>query len=121
MLVATRNPSALYQGPLPIRSRAFTAGVVGVAVVLRYARQVWSPDPSAFASAWQWPSAPARPPRSPPRPSPTLVTKNVVTDLAPPIGRDCGTLSVPVTGPLAVPVRVSSLCPPHADRIKTAA
>src|SRR5262249_40760356 len=27
---------------------------------------------------WQWASAPARPPRSPPLPGPALVTKNVV-------------------------------------------
>src|SRR3970282_2294224 len=103
MFAATRNPSALYQGPVPIRSRAFTADAACVAVALRYARHVWSPDPSAFASAWQCASAPPRPPRSPPLPTLMLVTKNFVTDLAPPIGTDCGTLWVPIAGAVAAP------------------
>jgi hypothetical protein len=47
------NPVAqgVVPGPAPIRSRALTAGSAFAAVVLRYARHVWSPDPSALASA----------------------------------------------------------------------
>src|ERR1700732_5304681 len=78
MLAAMRSASALYQGPRPIRSRAFTARSVLLAIVLRYACHVWSPAPSAVASAWQCASAPASPPRSPPLPTPTLVTKKVI-------------------------------------------
>src|SRR4029450_4982312 len=91
MLAATSSPSALYQGPFPIRSRAFTPGWPDAVDTLRYARQVWSPAPSAFANAWQCASAPLSPPRSPPLPLPRLVTKNVITDFAPPICSDCAT------------------------------
>src|SRR3979411_73828 len=46
---ATRTPLALYQGPLPMRSRALTAVWVPEAVVLRYACQVRLPAPTAAA------------------------------------------------------------------------
>src|SRR5205823_3263185 len=49
------------------------------ACVLRYARQVRSPAPAAFASDWQCASAPSRPPRLAPLPVPVLVTKNVTS------------------------------------------
>src|SRR6516164_5016217 len=68
----------LYQGPCPIRSRALTAGTPGRAWVERYARQVLPPPPTAAASPWQWASAPASPPRSPPLPIGTLVTKKLI-------------------------------------------
>src|SRR5215831_17252078 len=70
---ATRCPLALYQGPLPIRSRALTALDP---CVLRYACHVALPRPAAAASAWQCASAPWRPPRFAPSPLPALVTKN---------------------------------------------
>src|SRR5688572_29760447 len=68
-------PFTLCHGPLPMRSRAFTASAP---CVLRYARHVRPPAPTAVASAWQCASAPASPPRLPPLPSPTLVMKNVI-------------------------------------------
>jgi hypothetical protein len=43
-------------------------------------------------------SAPVRPPRSPPLPSPLLVTKKRVTDLLPPIGIDAGAALRAVSG-----------------------
>src|SRR6187549_890947 len=88
MLLAMTKPLAFFHGPLPIRSLALTPPAP---CVDRYARQVLPPAPTACASAWQCASAPARPPRSPPLPGPLLVTKNVITDLAPPISRDCAT------------------------------
>src|SRR3954452_6968614 len=65
---ATTTPFALRQGPLPIRSRAFTAACPSAPAVLRYARHVFPPAFASFASAWQRASAPVRPPRSPPLP-----------------------------------------------------
>src|ERR1700688_3612809 len=56
---------------------------------------MWSPAFSASASAWQCASAPARPPRSPPFPLPRPVMKKVITDFAPPIGRDAGAPCAP--------------------------
>ena len=58
--------------------RALTAGFPGRACVLRYACHVLPPAPTAAASCWQCASGPASPPRSPPFPMPTLVTKNVI-------------------------------------------
>src|SRR6185503_20131075 len=72
---ATRAPLALYQGPAPMRSRAFTAGWPLAAAALRYACQVLV-LPAAVASVWQMRSAPASPPRSAPLPEPALATKN---------------------------------------------
>src|SRR4029453_9911001 len=72
---ATRAPLALYQGPVPMRSRAFTAGWPLAALALRYACQVLV-LPAAVASVWQMRSAPASPPRSAPLPDPALATKN---------------------------------------------
>src|SRR5262245_22157207 len=43
-------PLALYQGPLPMRSRALTGPCVPAATVLRYARHVRLPAPAAAAS-----------------------------------------------------------------------
>src|SRR4051794_24410776 len=51
------TPLALYQGPVPMRSRALTV------VVLRYACQVTPPRPTAVARRWQRASAPGSPPR----------------------------------------------------------
>src|SRR5690606_32841961 len=55
-----------------------TAGWSPVAGALRYARQVRAPAPTAAAKRWHCASAPARPPRLPPKPRPVLVTKNVI-------------------------------------------
>src|ERR1700761_6105620 len=63
--LAISTPLALTHGPLPMRSRALTPGWVGVELVLRYARHVLPPAPTAVASFWQCASAPARPPRPP--------------------------------------------------------
>ena len=59
---------------------ATTLLVSGVAfrAALRYARQVAFPRPAAAASVWQCASAPAKPPRLPPSPLPTLVTKKLI-------------------------------------------
>src|SRR5262245_60431044 len=62
-LAATCNPLKLYQGPLPIRSRACTSPVPFSPAALRYARQVLLPAPTAAASLLQCASAPFRPPR----------------------------------------------------------
>src|ERR1700730_13922716 len=61
-----------------MRSRAFTAGLAGRAWVLREAGQVRLPAPTAVASVWQCASAPASPPRLPPSPTGTLVTKKFI-------------------------------------------
>ena len=78
--LAMTSPLAFFHGPLPMRSLALTAGADPDACVLRYARQVRSPAPTAAASFWQWASAPARPPKSAPLPDPVLVTKNPSCD-----------------------------------------
>src|SRR4029077_1661509 len=70
--LAIVTPFAFTQGPLPMRSRALTAPAP---CVERYARHVLAPAPADAASRWQSWSAPARPPRSAPLPSPALVTK----------------------------------------------
>src|SRR5215831_20726688 len=75
---ATMTPFTLYQGPLPIRSRAFTPGSPPGSVVLRYARQLVRVEPAALASERQCASAPSSPPKSAPLPLPTLVTKKVI-------------------------------------------
>src|SRR5262245_44002557 len=49
-LRAINLPSKLYHGPLPMRSRALTAGSLPLVVALRYARQVRLPAPAAVAS-----------------------------------------------------------------------
>src|SRR5262245_24659570 len=72
------DPLALYQGPLPIRSRAFTPASPPGSVVLRYARQLVRVEPAALASARQCASAPSSPPKSAPLPLLTLVTKKVI-------------------------------------------
>src|SRR5688500_5940669 len=74
--LATTTPFALIHGPLPMRSRAFTAGCPPIAAALRYARHVRLPAPAAAASVWQCLSAPASPPRLAPLPGPALVMKN---------------------------------------------
>src|SRR3954466_7136116 len=51
--LATTTPFEFCHGPLPIRSRAFTAGLPSAACVERYARQVFAPAPAACASVWQ--------------------------------------------------------------------
>ena len=81
-LVAITAPLAFFQGPLPMRSRAFTvwAGCAALVALERYARQVLLPAPAACASCWQCWSAPCRPPRLPPLPDPTLVMKKVISD-----------------------------------------
>src|SRR5438874_11195642 len=61
-----------------MRSRAFTAGWPGRACVLKYACQVRFPAPAAAASVWQCASAPANPPRLPPSPTGSLVTKKFI-------------------------------------------
>src|SRR5262249_54484835 len=83
---AMTTPLAFTHGPDPMRSRALTAPGP---CVLRYARQVFPPAPTACARIWQIWAAPERPPRSAPLPEPTLVTKKLML----PAG-DC---------PLAVP------------------
>src|SRR5215510_372503 len=75
---ATITPFALYQGPLPIRSPAFTPASPPGSVVLRYARQLVRVEPAALASARQCASAPSSPPKSAALPLPTLVTKKVI-------------------------------------------
>src|ERR1700722_10935276 len=75
---ATTSPLKFCHGPLPMRSRALTGTLGGTELVLRYARHVLLPAPTAVASCWQWRSAPSSPPRSPPLPEPTLATKNVM-------------------------------------------
>src|SRR6266581_2657451 len=61
----TMRPLALYQGPLPIRSRALVGLLLlaGSRSTLRYACHVLSP--TAVAKVWQILSAPAKPPRLP--------------------------------------------------------
>src|SRR5215831_8277298 len=49
-LLAMTTPLALRHGPVPMRSRALTAGPPGPACVLRYARQTRLPEPAAVAS-----------------------------------------------------------------------
>lgn len=78
-LAAISMPLELNQGPRPIRSRALTAAPADVAVVLRYARHSRFREPAAVASFRQWASAPARPPRFPPSPVRTLVTKKLIS------------------------------------------
>ena len=85
-LVAMTAPLAFCHGPLPIRSRALT-----VALGLRRVgagAQIGAPGLAAGArrlrERWQCASAPARPPRSPPLPGPTLVTKKRHVRLAAP-------------------------------------
>ena len=51
--LATTTPFEFCHGPLPIRSRAFTAGAPSAAWVERYARQVLAPAPAACARVWQ--------------------------------------------------------------------
>src|SRR5262252_6676539 len=75
---AIKTPFALYQGPLPMRSRALTADPPPAALVLRYARHVRLPAFTAFARAWQILSAPSSPPRLAPLPDPVLVTKKLI-------------------------------------------
>src|SRR3954471_24224162 len=53
MSLATTTPLAFCHGPLPMRSRAFSAGLPSAACVERYARQVFAPAPAACASVWQ--------------------------------------------------------------------
>src|SRR5450631_1688539 len=79
-LVAMTTPLAFCQGPRPIRSRALTVapGLEALVLELIYACQVLPPAPTAAASFWQWASAPASPPKSPPLPGPSLVTKKVM-------------------------------------------
>src|SRR5215510_9993484 len=77
-LVAITVPLAFCHGPLPMRSRALTGPPCAPWLVLRYARQVLPPAPTACASCWQCASAPARPPKSAPLPGPALVMKNVM-------------------------------------------
>src|SRR6185312_13544898 len=67
---ATTTPLAFCHGPLPMRSRAFTAGLPSAAWVERYACQVVAVAPAAFASVAQCRSAPSMPPRSAPLPGP---------------------------------------------------
>src|SRR5580765_2678518 len=64
---ATCARFALYQGPVPIRSRALVGRLAFDASrsTLRYARHVRAPCPAAAASRWHVASAPPRPPRSP--------------------------------------------------------
>src|SRR4029077_8424100 len=76
---ATTTPFALRHGPLPIRSRAFTAAFPSAPGVLRYARHVFPPAFASFASAWQRASAPISPPRSPPLPG-LVARKNVMPE-----------------------------------------
>src|ERR1700729_2590099 len=61
-----------------MRSRAFSAGWPGRACVLKEACQVRFPAPTAVASTWQCASAPASPPRLPPSPIGSLVTKKFI-------------------------------------------
>src|SRR5882724_4572110 len=75
--LAMTTPLVFCHGPLPMRSRALTAGLPSAALVLKYACHVL-PAPTAWASAWQCLSAPAKPPRSAPLPEPTLVMKKVM-------------------------------------------
>src|SRR5262249_1624398 len=70
--------------------------------VLRYACHVALPRPAAAASAWQWASAPARPPRFAPSLLPTLVTKN---DIGCGVGCAGGCASTSAVGMAATPVR----------------
>src|SRR5258706_8068374 len=81
-LAAILTPLALSQGPWPVGSRAFTAGLLSAALVLRWARRVRLPAPAEAPSFWQSASAPARPPRSAPLPVPWLVTKKLIAGLA---------------------------------------
>src|SRR6266550_320112 len=92
-LLAMRTPLALYQGPLPIRSRALIVGWPADPFSLRYACHVLPPAPAAVASIWQCRSAPSRPPRLPPLPGPALVTKKL-TELA---GCACWADAIPGT------------------------
>src|SRR5262249_45945741 len=64
---ATSARLALYQGPVPIRSRALVGRFPFAASrsTLRYARQVRAPWPTAAANRWHVASAPVRPPRLP--------------------------------------------------------
>src|SRR5258708_37953715 len=75
---AMTAPLAFFHGPLPMRSRALTAGLPSAACVEREARQVFAPAPAACASVWRWLSAPAGPPRLSPFPVGVLVTKQLV-------------------------------------------
>src|SRR5215510_6081229 len=77
-LLAIATPFWLYQGPLPMRSLAFTAGCPLAAAALRYACHVLPRLPAAVARFWQILSPPARPPRLAPFPDPTLLTKKLI-------------------------------------------
>src|SRR3954467_12486860 len=77
-LLAIRTPFALNQGPVPMRSLALIDGWPAEPFSLMKACQVLLPRPAAVASTWQWRSAPSSPPRLPPLPGPTLVTKKLM-------------------------------------------
>src|SRR5882672_9324986 len=77
-LAATCTPFALNHGPLPIRSRALTAGWPFAALALRYACQVFEPSPAVAASFWHSASAPVSPPSLAPSPGPALVMKKLM-------------------------------------------
>ena len=55
-----RPPRALNHGPLPMRSRAFTAP--GPCVLMYACQTTGAPRPAAVPSCWQYASAPASPP-----------------------------------------------------------
>src|SRR5688572_25641356 len=76
--LATTTPFVFIHGPLPMRSRALTAGWPAAAAALKYARHVRLPAPAAAASVWHCLSAPASPPRFAPLPGPALVMKKLI-------------------------------------------
>src|SRR5262245_53046092 len=60
------------------------------------------------------------PPRSPPLPEPTLVTKKVITDFAPPMASDCGTCGCETDAGGSVAGDCGLCSPRHADMRLTA-
>src|SRR5688572_4769552 len=85
--------------------------------VLRYARQVLSPAPTAAARRSQVASAPSRPPRLPPAsPLPTLVTKKLISlsPAAPPAMELPPAIELPPAAPVAAPPPAPAAAPPPA-------
>src|SRR5688572_12253932 len=108
-------PLALYQGPLPIRSRALTSGIE----VLRYARHGRLPAPAFAASVWQCLSAPANPPRLPPIPEPVLLTKKLMDWPCAVTGADTGAVSATPSAIMTSVRLFLIVLPPFAGTILT--
>src|SRR3954452_6307645 len=83
-----------------MRSLALIAAPVGPCSTLRNATQSLAPAPTAVARSLHFLSAMARPPRLPPMPAGTLVTKKLIIELA-----------LPPPAPSAPPPGLASAAP----------